>query len=309
MAIVAVVSAGCLGGPATAPSAAATVAASATSVVQSPTVAVSPPVVPSPTRTAGPTSAAAVIEFPWEMPANATYEQLVPLFAYHADSPLTFTEKAPRQEDGATIRDITYTGEAGQPVDAYLVVPAGKGPFPAVLFEHGMGDNRDQLIDEAVTLARQQHVVGLVPTRPVTLATSGTDEAILQIREMRHGFDVLASQPGVDKSRLGYVGFSMGAVLGAEIVAFEGRIKTAVLMEGVPSVAQSWLDTNVLAPHATKASLLFMFGHGDTYYHTDDANAWAALFKGQTQVLWYDQGHSPSDAFNADCTKWLATHL
>lgn len=215
------------------------------------TLAVTASIAPSPVSN----SSAALIDPPDDLPAASTYEQFAPFFDYHVDVAFDIKEKSTRQDAGATIRDITYTSEAGQPVDAYLVVPAGSGPFPAVLFEHGMGDNRDQLVDEAITLAQQQHVVGLVPTRPITPAATGTSEAILQIREMRHGYDLLASQPGVDKSRLGYVGFSMGAVLGSEIVAFERRIKTAVLIEGVPSVAQNWLDTAALAPHATTGIL------------------------------------------------------
>jgi dienelactone hydrolase len=269
------------------------------------TLAVTAPIAPSPVSN----SSAAVIDPPEDLSAASTYEQFAPFFDYHVDVAFDIKEKSTRQDAGATIRDITYTSEAGQPVDAYLVVPAGSGPFPAVLFEHGMGDTRDQLVDEAITLAQQQHVVGLVPTRPVTPASTGTNEAILQIREMRHGYDLLASQPGVDKSRLGYVGFSMGAVLGSEIVAFERRIKTAVLIEGVPSVAQNWLDTAALAPHATTASLLFQFGTGDTYYQTDGANAWAALFGSRAHVQWYESGHSPSEVFLTDCTKWLKANL
>jgi dienelactone hydrolase len=254
-------------------------------------------------------SVEAVVELPANVAADSTYEQLVSLVVYHADAPFDVKVKGTREESGATVRDITYMSEAGQPVDAYLVVPAGSGPFSAVLFEHGMGDTRDQLIDEAVRLAQEQLVVGLVPTRPITPASTGTDEAILQIREIRRGYDVLVSQLGVDKSRLGYVGFSMGAVLGAEVVAFESRIKTAVLIEGVPAVADDWLDTAVLAPHATRASLLFQFGTGDTYYNTDDANAWAALFKDRAHVQWYVSGHAPSEEFLTDCTTWLRANL
>ena len=259
--------------------------------------------------TPAPSSGSGVIEYPWELPATPTYEQLVPLFAYHSTVPFDVKENGVHVDGGATVRDITYMGEAGQPVDAFLVVPSGSGPFPAVLFEHGMGETRDTFIDEAVALAQAQHVVGLVPTRPITPANSGTDEAILQMREMRHGFDLLVSQPGVDASRLGYAGFSMGAVIGSEIVAFEPRIKTAVLIEGVPNVAQNWLDTAVLAPHVANASLFFQFGSGDTNYNTDDANAWAALYKGSTQVKWYASGHAPSQEFMDDATAWFSTNL
>jgi hypothetical protein len=101
----------------------------------------------------------------------------------------------------------------------------------------------------------------------------------------------------------------MGAVLGSEIVAFEPRIKTAVLIESVPSVAQNWLDAAILAPHATHASLLFQFGTGDTYYTREVANAWAALYTGPTQVKWYETNHAPADVFLTDCTRWFKAKL
>jgi predicted esterase len=258
------------------------------------------------TNDATPSPDGAVIELPIELPADPTFEQLLPFFAYHSATPFDVTENGSRDEGGVTVRDISYMGESGQRVDAYLVVPPGDGPFPAVLFEHGMGDTRDQYIDLAVALAGQQNIVGLVPTRPVTASAGGTDEAILQIREMRHGLDLLIAQPGVDSARLGYVGFSMGAVLGSEIVAVESRLKTAVLMEAVPNVAQNWLDPAVLAPHAANTKILFQFGKSDTNYGQDEANAFAALYP-QKQVSWYDQPHSVSAEFAADCEKWLET--
>jgi dienelactone hydrolase len=260
------------------------------------------------TNAATPSPGGAVIELPTQLPAHPTYEQLLPLFAYHSATPFDVKENGSHDEGGVTVRDISYAGEAGQLVDAYLVVPPGDGPFPAVLFEHGMGDTRDQYIDLAVALAGQQHVVGLVPTRPVTASAGGTDEAILQIREMRHGLDLLVAQPGVDGSRLGYVGFSMGAVLGSEIVAVESRLKTAVLMEAVPNVARNWLDPAVLAPHAATTDILFQFGKSDPNYGEDEANAFAALYP-QKQVSWYDQPHSISTEFATDCEKWLSTNL
>jgi len=39
-------------------------------------------------------------------------------------------------EDGYTRRRIRYTGEEGDLIDAFLLVPEGSGPFPAVLAHH-----------------------------------------------------------------------------------------------------------------------------------------------------------------------------
>jgi dienelactone hydrolase len=283
--------------------------------VPQPTASVA--VTPAPTPTLAPTPtpqatapAGGVLDLPTGLSADATYDQFAALLAYHSSVPFDIKENGSRKAaGGVTVKDITYMGEGGQPVSAYLIVPAGKGPFPAILFEHGMGDDRDQFIDGAISMAGKLHAVGLVPTRPVTAAINGTGEAILQMREMRHGLDLLAAQPGVDKSRLGYVGFSMGACIGSEIVAFEPRIKAAVLMAAVPDVCSSWLDAAVVAPHATTARLFFQFGEGDSFYEHADIDPFVALYTGQPKVKWYPVPHDVAPEYLADAQAWLATEL
>ncbi len=65
---------------------------------------------------------------------------------YDKGAPLNIKQAGIRERDGATIYDLTFSspvgdrGEAVGPnggvVTAYLVVPAGKGPFPAVIYGH-----------------------------------------------------------------------------------------------------------------------------------------------------------------------------
>ena len=59
------------------------------------------------------------------------------LFDYDAKQPLDIYDKVIDQFKGGTLHDITYTSPKGGPVEAYLVVPNGNGPFAAVLFGHG----------------------------------------------------------------------------------------------------------------------------------------------------------------------------
>ena len=57
------------------------------------------------------------------------------LFGYDRDAPLDVTEVGSERRGGIEIRDLAYGSGAG-PVEAYLVVPPGDGPFAGVLFYH-----------------------------------------------------------------------------------------------------------------------------------------------------------------------------
>src|SRR5437764_15422602 len=53
------------------------------------------------------------------------------------------------------VRWLTYRSTLGGRVPAYLVEPRGRGPFPAVVFQHGLLGNRAQFLGEARHLERR----------------------------------------------------------------------------------------------------------------------------------------------------------
>src|SRR6266852_9330221 len=117
--------------------------------------------------------------------AQESYDQLLRHWDY--DKSATLNSKLSGgivNREGVEIYDISYAspvgdrgeavGPAGGVVTAYLVVPPGKGPFPAVIYGHwcmpgSEKKNRTEFLDEAVLLARAG-VVSLLPdhvnTRP-----------------------------------------------------------------------------------------------------------------------------------------------
>jgi hypothetical protein len=74
--------------------------------------------------------------------AQEQYSQLLRHWDYDKSAPLNIKQSGIEQRDGITIYDISYSspvgdrsaagGPNGGIVTAYLVVPSGKGPFPAV---------------------------------------------------------------------------------------------------------------------------------------------------------------------------------
>jgi acetyl esterase/lipase len=61
------------------------------------------------------------------------------------------------------------------------------------------------------------------------------DNLIQSVVDLRRAIDVLRARPDVDPNRIAYVGHSSGAHWGAILSAVDRRLKTVVLMTGVPS--------------------------------------------------------------------------
>src|SRR6202162_1498076 len=92
-------------------------------------------------------------------------------FDYDQKAPLDIQEAGVEQRGNVAVHDISYASPKGGRVPAYLVVPAGKGPFAAVIWGHWYWENsamrnRKQFLDEAVVLARSG-VVSLLTDGPI----------------------------------------------------------------------------------------------------------------------------------------------
>lgn len=183
-------------------------------------------------------------------PREAYVQTLAREFAYDASAPLDVRE-AGREEraGGVSVVDLTYASPKGGRVPAYLVVPAGRGPFPAVLYGHWMMDgspmkHRGEFLEEALVLARAGAVSLLIDApfvRPgfvaekdeMRQAEQGSEVSRQQVIDFRRGLDLLAERGLLDAGRVAYVGHSYDAHVGALLAGVERRIGSFVLMAGV----------------------------------------------------------------------------
>lgn len=167
-------------------------------------------------------------------------------FDYDRKAPLDVKEIGVERRDGVAVHDITYASPKGGVVPAYLVMPAGAGPFPAVIWGHwywgnSPARNRSEFLDEAVAFA-QSGVVSLLTDGPIArpghvennepLNEQQITDLVQAVVDMRRGIDVLLSRKEVDGKRLAYVGHSYNAMLGAILSGTERRFRAFVLMAG-----------------------------------------------------------------------------
>jgi dienelactone hydrolase len=262
---------------------------------------------------------------------------LLQQFDYDAAAPLDVREVKSEARDGATVHDITYAGPAGR-IDAFLVLPDGDGPFPAVEFMPGAPGARYTFFTEALELAKLG-IVSLLPDPPyarppaedvVVFKPSDKDGIVQEVKEMRRGIDLLVSRPEVDPGRLGYVGFSWGGSLGAVFSAVERRVHSFVLMSLVPRLstdmrklgeeqgagdlsayeeAMKPIDAVEFLPHAAPSAPFLMFGIQDTRPSPADGREAFAAASSPKKIGWYDAEHELNDQARADARTWLAARL
>src|ERR1700761_2333135 len=153
------------------------------------------------------------------------------LFDYDAHQPLDMHDKVVKKFACGVIHDITYASPSGGPVATYEIVPAGKGPFAAIVFGHWGNGTRAEFIPEAKLLACKG-VISLLPDfrwdrakpwyAPIDdFAHPDLDRKLRigTVIEMRRGLDPLLGRSDVDAKRIGYVGHSFGAQWGAILSA------------------------------------------------------------------------------------------
>jgi hypothetical protein len=264
--------------------------------------------------------------------------ELLGQFEYESTAPLDVKVVRSEQKDGATVQDITYAGPAGL-IDAFLIVPPGDGPFPAVEFMPGAPGAKYTFYTEAVKLAKAG-VVSLLPSPPyarppvedvVVFKPSDKEGIVQEVQEMQRGIDLLASRPEVDPSRLGYVGFSWGASLGGIFSAVERRVHSFVLMSLVPHLstdmrklaeeqgvegdltayeeAMQPIDAVNYLPHAAPSAVFLMAGELDTRPSPDDTQEAFAATSEPKKLQMYDADHELTAQAKADARAWLVERL
>lgn len=249
------------------------------------------------------------------------------------DKPTSFSTNEVR------VDDISFTGPGDTRLNAYVLMPSNSdGTHPAVIYAHGAGGDRQELLDEARQLAEKGFVTltldmvySTARARPLPEGMAGAREnSRLEqqaVKEVRRAVDYLQSRDDVDDDQIGFVGWSAGARMGALISGVEHRIKAYDLIAGggapvseyvkyAPVDLQEELETILektdplhYVALAKPSELLFQDGRQDEVVPEAALKELAAAGSEPKDVRWYRSGHVPSTKMWSDSRAWLADKL
>jgi dienelactone hydrolase len=279
-----------------------------------------------------------------------SYDQMLRHWDYDKSAPLNIKQAGVRDANGGVkVYDISYSspvgdrapavGPSGGIVTAYLVVPPGKGPFPAVVYGHwcmpgSEKKNRTEFLDEAVVLAHSG-VISLLPDHVIVHPGFVEDQTPLNEKQvwvevqqevnLRRGVDLLIARNDVDPARIAYVGHSCDAVAGGFLSGIEKRFKAFVIMAGGLSdevdrktkmyqeyrqkvgpdkldafeKKYAWLDAGKYVAHSAPATMFLQFATDEPFLNADLAKQYLEVVGGPKKLKVYEAPH----ALNAEATR------
>jgi dienelactone hydrolase len=235
------------------------------------------------------------------------------------------------------VHDVSYLSPRGGRVTAYLVVPPGEHEHPAVIYLHGSGGDRVELLLQATWMAARGAVCLVVDSafaRNGAPSGGGFEQLVQQrnledqtIVDLRRGVDLLASLPYVNPKRLGFVGWSSGAKSGAILAGVDHRIRSFSLLSGGSDPVSAYTR---LAPKAQRAALAALLSQTDPLRYIAHAAPSALLIQDGLKdeivphralvrladaasepkdVRWYRSKHAPSSKVWHDQLRWMAKRL
>ena len=273
-------------------------------------------------------------------PAQTTpTPQVASPFDYDASPALRFQDGG-RVNSGdypIAIHDVSYLSR-GERVEAYLAIPPGKERRPAVIFLHGSGGDRSQMLLSATWMAGRgaltltitapsTGVAGIVGATPLEQLRQERNLAVADVVAVRRAIDLLGERADVDRDRIGFLGWSSGARAGAILAGVEPRLQALVLMSGGAAPISEYIAQIPVAlrpplepilrsidplgsiADAKPERLLLQLGSQDEVVPLDALEAMVAAAPQGTEVRRYAAGHGLNGKALKEQLAWLSQKL
>jgi len=219
-------------------------------------------------------------------------------YDYDTRAPLAFRDAGVVNHDyPVEIHDVSYAGD-GHRVAAYLLLPPKRGGrHAAVVYLHGSGGTRLDLVTFAARLSLRGAVT-------MSLDVPQSDAYRPMVVDVRRALDLLARRVDVDPKRIGIVGYSLGGQLAALVAGVDARPAAVGVIagRGTPEAKEA-----IASAHA---DLFFQAGVDDRVVPPAQLEALVdAAPEDRRKVKWYPTGHGMSVAAFEEQNAWQAREL
>jgi uncharacterized protein len=255
-------------------------------------------------------------------------------FAYDS-APLRLVERSSARRGGLLERELTFAVAGGRPVAATLVTRPGAESRAGVVYLHGAGGSRRDMLPLARRVARRGAVVlaldqpepGAAEARLSGIAALEAQRRVTAraVVAVRRALDVLLSE-GADTERLAVAGWSGGARVAALAAGAEPRLDAAVLMSAGALPVSRYVAAaprefradvrRVLGAvdplrwlKRARAALLLQNGRRDEIVPREALVTLANAAPSRSELRWYDAGHALNERAYAGQVDWLAEQL
>jgi dienelactone hydrolase len=291
--------------------------------------------------------------------AQESYDRLLHHWDYDQRAPLDIKQERMQVHDGVRIYDVsfvspvgnrsTFVGPNGGIVTAYLIIPPGPGPFPAVIYGHwcmpgSEKKNRTEFLDEALVLAHSG-VISLLPDHVIVhpgfvedstpLNEQQIEVEVQQNVNLRRGADLLLARTDVDPKRLAYVGHSCDGGAGGFLSGTDKRFKAFVIMAGNLSfeverktkffqeyrqrvgpekfdafaAKYSWMDGGRYISHAAPATVFLQYATDEPFLKGEVAKQYFEIVSEPKKLKLYEAPHALNGEATRDRITFLAEQL
>ena len=260
-------------------------------------------------------------------------------FDYDASRPLAVRDAGRANKNyPVVLRDISFATPGGR-VQGFLALPPGKPRRPGVVYVHGSGGDRGQLLVQAMWLAGRGSVT-LAFTAPSSTAAQGTSQGLTPVQGLRRQ----RISPSATSSPCGAPSTCSGAGPSRSVTArlrrlergcqdggAAGRRRTAdrrvrphvgraapvsvyasqapvALRDDVAASSAPSTPSETIA-RARPGSLLLQDGRQDAVVPRAALEDLAAATPDGTDIRWYDAGHELDTKAYRDQLDWLARKL
>ncbi|MBC7289067.1 MAG: alpha/beta fold hydrolase [Armatimonadetes bacterium] len=253
-------------------------------------------------------------------------------FDYDPAGPLSPTIAVTKRSPGAVIEQVEFNSPCGGRVAGLLIRPTAVERPPVILFLHGLGGSKkDAQSAAALLMARGVAVFGLDAACHGDRRKEGEeffsadlqktkDHIIQTVIDYRRAIDYLATRDDVDAGRVGLIGASLGAILGAMVAGVDQRVCAALLIVGGGNWRTIFTQSRHPAAEALRAAIgakpeavasiddvdpvryvgmisprpLWMVnGKQDDIIPRAAAEALFEAAKPPKEIFWYEGGHVP----------------